>query len=127
MATFVLCGHRSGTRFCRSDPVRLTSDPGEDSNPTWAHDDADVMFTSDRAGNVDVYLMARDGSDIRNLTQSPARDWAPTGRPQQTSDHPETRIARSGTRAHGLERAQNNVREIYSCGVGEVAGVASHT
>ena len=38
------------------DPTSSASPtiPGEDSNPSWAHDDTDIMFTSDRGGNVDA-------------------------------------------------------------------------
>jgi len=64
-----------------SDVIRLTHDPGEESNPNWARDDTDIMFTSDRGGNVDVYAMARDGSDVRNLTQHPAWDFVPDWTP----------------------------------------------
>jgi Tol biopolymer transport system component len=39
------------------------------------------MFTSDRGGNVDVYAMGRDGSDVRNLTQNPALDFVPDWTP----------------------------------------------
>jgi Tol biopolymer transport system component len=39
------------------------------------------MFTSDRGGNVDVYAMDRDGSDVRNLTQTPAWDFVPDWTP----------------------------------------------
>ena len=46
-----------------------------------ADDDTDIMFTSDRGGFVDVYAMARDGSNVRNLTQNPAFDFVPDWTP----------------------------------------------
>jgi len=64
-----------------SDVVRLTHDPGADSNPTWAHGDTEILFTSNRGGDLDVYAMAPDGSDVRNLTQNPAFDFVPDWTP----------------------------------------------
>ena len=41
------------------------------------------MFTSDRGGNPDVYVMAADGSDLRQVTATPATErqaaWSPDG------------------------------------------------
>ena len=33
------------------------------------------MFTSDRAGDDDLYLMDATGSDVRRLTDTPGTDW----------------------------------------------------
>ena len=33
------------------------------------------MFTSDRAGDDDVYLVDANGSDVRRLTSTPGTDW----------------------------------------------------
>ena len=42
-----------------------------------------ILFTSRRAGNLEVYMMNPDGSEQVNLTQHPAHDleaaWSPTG------------------------------------------------
>lgn len=42
-----------------------------------------ILFTSRRAGNLEVFMMNPDGSEQVNLTQHPALDleaaWSPTG------------------------------------------------
>src|SRR4051812_13230964 len=42
--------------------ARLTSAPGADSDPAWSPGGTKVAFTSDRAGNEDVYVMNADGT-----------------------------------------------------------------
>ena len=37
-----------------------------------------IAFTSERDGNQEVYVMNADGSEQRNLTNNPARDYYPT-------------------------------------------------
>ena len=64
-----------------SDVRRLTYDAAEDTNPNWSQQDSHILFTSDRGGNVDVYVMASDGADIQNLTQDPEWDWVPDWTP----------------------------------------------
>ncbi len=41
----------------------------------------EVAFTSDREGNDDIFLMAADGSNLRNLTADGAEDWGPAFSP----------------------------------------------
>ena len=42
-----------------------------------------IAFTSNRDGNMEIYLMNADGSDQQNLTNHPAEDmdpaWSPDG------------------------------------------------
>jgi len=38
---------------------------------------AQIAWASDRAGNFDIYLMAGDGTNVRNLTQHPGNDSDP--------------------------------------------------
>jgi Tol biopolymer transport system component len=41
-----------------------------------------LLFDSDRTGNFEIFLMATDGSDVRQLTNDPAYDsWWPVGSP----------------------------------------------
>ena len=46
--------------------------------------DEKIVFVSDRSGNKDIYTMASDGSDLRQLTHSQGNDtwpsWSPDGR-----------------------------------------------
>lgn len=44
---------------------------------------ARIAFMSDRDGNWDIYMMDRDGGNVRNLTNSPAREGIPIHAPGQ--------------------------------------------
>ncbi|MFG1951411.1 VWA domain-containing protein [Micromonospora sp. NPDC048830] len=74
-------------------PRRLVGGPGTVRHPALSPDGRQVAFTSDRAGNADVWIVAVDGSGLRRLTDHPAEDswptWSPDGR----------RIAFGSTRA----------------------------
>jgi Tol biopolymer transport system component len=43
-----------------------------------------IVFDSNRAGNMDVWIMRRDGSSLRQLTTNPAFDWRPVFSPDAT-------------------------------------------
>lgn len=51
---------------------------------SWSHDGARLAFSSDRDGNMEIYLMEPDGSNPVQLTHNPASDseanWSPDGR-----------------------------------------------
>lgn len=49
----------------------LTTDPGRDDYAYPSPDDRLMVFVSDRDGNAELYLMDRDGSDQRRLTNTP--------------------------------------------------------
>ncbi len=61
-----------------SHVLRLTSTPGDDSHPHWSADGKRIFFNSARATPdlkadwsdqwIDIYSMARDGSDVRRHT-----------------------------------------------------------
>jgi hypothetical protein len=51
----------------RPSLTRLTSGPTEDLFPVWSRDSRRVFFSSDRAGNMDVYSQAADGSTTDRL------------------------------------------------------------
>ena len=54
-------------------------------NPNWSPDGRRIVFDSDRAetGNLDVYSMLADGSDVRRMTESPALDALPAYSPDR--------------------------------------------
>jgi TolB protein len=66
-----------------SNQVRLTDSPAEEIFPSWSPDGRHVVFDSKRDGNMEVYVMAADGSDVRDLTRNAAADskadWTFTG------------------------------------------------
>jgi TolB protein len=51
--------------------------------PAWSPDGSKLAFTSNRDGNPEIYVMNRDGSGLRRMTNNPAVDvtptWAPSG------------------------------------------------
>jgi Tol biopolymer transport system component len=65
--------------------VQLTSDPARDFVPAWSPGGSKIAFTSERDGNLEIYLMNADGSDPVNLTNHLANDvvwpgsWSPDG------------------------------------------------
>ena len=64
-------------------PVNLTaSSPAADRDPRVGPDGR-IAFESDRMGSADIFTMAADGSDVRDLTPTPSRetlgDWSPDG------------------------------------------------
>ncbi len=51
-----------------TDLVRVTSDPGVDTDPAWGPGGTRLTFASDRDGDFDIYSAAPDGTDVRALT-----------------------------------------------------------
>jgi TolB protein len=71
------------------EPNRITNDPSgdlrSDENPDWSPDRSRIAFDHlDPKGNLDVWTIAADGSDRRQVTTSPASDgnpaWSQNGR-----------------------------------------------
>jgi Tol biopolymer transport system component/DNA-binding winged helix-turn-helix (wHTH) protein len=83
--------YRLGTRdiwvydIAGKPPLRLTFDPGDDMSPAWSADGHVVLFSSDRAGERDVYQKDADGRGPETLVFA-SRDsksvnaWARDGR-----------------------------------------------
>jgi tricorn protease len=63
---------------------RLTSFPGQTSNPHFSPDGKWVAFSAEYAGNVDVYVVASEGGEPKRLTWHPGADtvegWTPDGK-----------------------------------------------
>ena len=66
-----------------AQPVRLTHDPGMDTQPDWSPDGSRILFASSRSGTFDLYTIAPDGSVLTQLTSGPTNDtqpdWSPDG------------------------------------------------
>lgn len=61
-----------------SEPTNLTNSPASESiqgDFAWSPDGTQILFHSDRDGNVEVYVMDADGSNQTNLTNNPATDF----------------------------------------------------
>ncbi|MGO9255048.1 MAG: PDZ domain-containing protein [Bryobacteraceae bacterium] len=63
---------------------RLTSFPGQTTNPHFSPDGKWVAFSAEYAGNVDVYVVASEGGEPKRLTWHPGADvvqgWTPDGK-----------------------------------------------
>jgi Tol biopolymer transport system component len=63
--------------------VRLTTNPAADQAPDWSPDDTQLVFQSNRDGNIEIYVMNADGTEQTRLTDYPGRDldpaWSPNG------------------------------------------------
>jgi TolB protein len=66
----------------RTNPAAGTSEK-QNFLPAWSPDGSKLAFTSNRDGNSEIYVVNRDGSGMRRLTNNPAIDvtptWSPTG------------------------------------------------
>ena len=58
-----------------AEVVRLTDDSGDDWNPIWSPDGTQILFTSTRASDTEIFAMSTDGSGVRQLTADDAIDW----------------------------------------------------
>jgi TolB protein len=68
-----------------SQAVNLTQSPSPDRYSMWSPDGRQLAFTTRRDGNYEVYLMGADGSNPRNVSNSPdttegLADWSPDGK-----------------------------------------------
>ena len=63
--------------------TNLTADPDLDIEPNWSPDGEWIAFGSlrPRASNFDIFIMRRDGSDVRRLTDDPAKEANPAWSP----------------------------------------------
>jgi Tol biopolymer transport system component len=56
------------------DPVRLTDNDAYEAEATVCPADGSIVFTSDRDGDLELYRMDADGSNVRRLTEVPGYD-----------------------------------------------------
>ncbi|MEK6246925.1 MAG: biopolymer transporter Tol, partial [Planctomycetales bacterium] len=57
--------------------TRLTTAKGYDAECAYSPDGLQIVFCSDRDGDADLYIMAADGSNVRQLTNEPGYDGGP--------------------------------------------------
>jgi len=55
---------------------RLTRARGEDTAGAWSPDGSRIVFTSERTGRPQVFVMNADGSRQRNISRSRSNDLA---------------------------------------------------
>lgn len=71
----------------RGVPQRITSDPGQDSDPVWSPDGKEIIFASERSGRLGLYRQAVAGSAPAELVimlddqrRALPSDWSRDGR-----------------------------------------------
>jgi len=66
------------------EEIRLTDGLGRNEYPAWSKDGKKVAYSSDRSGNLDIWVMDDDGNNKRQLTTNPGTDerpaWSPDGK-----------------------------------------------
>ena len=72
-----------------SNLVRLTDTPGYDAEGSYSPDGKQIIFTSFRDGDAEIYIMDADGKNPRRITHKPrattaARSSRPTARRSST-------------------------------------------
>jgi Tol biopolymer transport system component len=56
---------------------RLLTNQGTDSFPAWSPNGQTIAFSRDVGGNVDIYIVNIDGSNLQRLTDAPGHDTLP--------------------------------------------------
>jgi Tol biopolymer transport system component len=60
-----------------SNMKRLTDAPGYDAEGSYSPDGKQIVFSSTRGGDPDLYIMNSDGSGVRQLVKAPGYDGGP--------------------------------------------------
>ncbi|HSG78987.1 MAG TPA: hypothetical protein VLD62_05345, partial [Acidimicrobiia bacterium] len=64
-----------------SNPIRVTTEPGDDFDSSWATDGTVLVFDSNRNGDWDIYSIEAAGTNTVRLTWDSADDESPAWRP----------------------------------------------
>jgi len=84
-----------------ANPVRLTDAPGYDAEGSYSPDGKQIIFTSFRNGDGEIYVMDADGKNPRRVTRNKGYDGGPFFSPDGKKI-----VYRS-------DRAQNDLLQIY--------------
>jgi Tol biopolymer transport system component len=58
----------------------LTTNPAADIHPVWTFDGVNVMFSSNRTGDVELYVVDAQGEQTRRLTERQGTESQPNCR-----------------------------------------------
>ena len=59
----------------------VTTSIGFDRQPVYSPDGRQILFSSNRSGNVDLWMVERATGELRQVTDDPAHDWDPAFSP----------------------------------------------
>ena len=100
-----------------SDRRRLTEAPTESHlHPRWSPDGRRIVFTNNRNGDEELYVMNADGSGMKAITDNGLNDWdpgwSPDGRKLVFARRPEARLRPDGGQpaARDLHRERRPLR-----------------
>jgi Tol biopolymer transport system component len=62
-------------------PRTLTSGNTRDRQPVYSPDGSSIVFSSNRSGNMDLWLLETRSGALRQITDDPAQDWDPAFTP----------------------------------------------
>jgi len=97
-------------------PRRLTLGLGRDRQPAYSPDGRQVVFSSNRSGNVDLWVVDRATGQLRQFTDDPANDWDPAFTPD--GDHVLWSSDRGGVMEVWMADADGSrARQVTSDGV----------
>jgi Tol biopolymer transport system component len=66
-----------------TEQKQLTTNEANDDEPAFTPGGGKIVFSSNRDGDYDLYIMDADGTDVRRLTNQPGDDRAPDWQPVQ--------------------------------------------
>ncbi len=69
----------------RGRTVTQMTDSGMDYAPCWSPDGKWILFTSERDGDPEIYIMDSEGGQIANLSQMPSIDSQPSWQPPKSN------------------------------------------
>ncbi|MCB1034762.1 MAG: PD40 domain-containing protein [Acidobacteria bacterium] len=83
LAVMTGCATRHGTTGGAGIDLVLADGQARESVTSWTPESADLLFTSNREGNSEIYLLHGGSGELENLTNDPGPDnwpvWSPDG------------------------------------------------